>query len=1669
MIKYGENDIAEIDYGANDEPVGVVTLDPAIQEKSNKAVLDMAYNSPQAANWDIIDKDDYENKGNDFEQGVWGKIKESFSRGSQGWLAQYGLGGALVEGDEFAKAKAMVINDNVLNNERLHPIDANWFTDIIYSGVRVSGQVWETMKRGGRGAAIAGGAGAVIGGVAGALFPTVGEEPAAIMGGTIGGLKIGAKLGLAEGAAIASYRQGIGEMYYEQVKSGADPEIAANISAIFSIPYAILELSQVKTLAPNIKRALAKKLQASAMKVTLEFGKKYGKTWSKAVWQEVEQKGISILAKDTTNVLMDNDVPVSAEEITKRLTEILEEAKGAAKGMALLSLTGATIETGIEVVGAQKIDLAPVEVKAETPSPAAEAPSVPVAGQTAETAAIEPGAEGKPTTGKPFETTAYHGSQASFTEFDLTKLGSKTGATSAKMAVFASKDIATAASSQYADPDVEIKSILSQVGQLTDRQIIDLVVLQSDAMAITPPIPEYGGKLGTRAKQEAWLRQQAEEGGWAIETSDVQKVIPDFSLQPNLKQVRVKLDNPLVEDMQSQRWGPETGKTFTQVIERAKAAGHDGVIFRNVSDGADITDVYAVFDPQKIVIEKEVPAGRFDEPQKALQPVPAAEAKPMTKEEWTTQPDFIPAETEIVSVRSELAKAQEELKTAKPIDAVFIRESISDYQKALKTGKETFEQPIGEPPLGYTKGSLNDKPGFVKNFYKEYLKQLGKQIPAPAPAAEVQQAERQAWEMTREELKANPTVFWHGSPSGDMRGGKTGLHIGTYLAAKQALEARIGIPAEGEWDGTREYGKTLLAGKKTLKTKSLNETGVNAGEKVPQEDYYPTGEAKYSDGSVVPMTVKPNIAPVKITGEMTNTPQAPHGDFKANALMAGQLKRGKAKRGYYYKQVGEDEGSISAVVPGKSHIEIIQPAQEALGKGEGEKAEGPARDILGDVEPIQQINKALKEAREKRPLLEAERKTELKRRVAAAAGFVKGKLGKGEFGEKTGQISTGLLKGELSNQRYESIREKMEESMPGAVRNAVASIWNADYSYFDALDIDTAFQKLLDGIPITLRQVDLIKAHFGLEMGEIAKTRAEVSSLADRLWTLWRANLLTGLKSWGPASINNLSNLAHGVTEVGKDYISAPADIVASWFTGKREVGLTVKGIPSGMKEGAQKGWDYLKTGIEERPIAEKFDLPRDKINFGDSKTGKILQVLVDTVFHVYGAEDQPFFYGAMAHSIRSQAIASGRTKKLKGAEFAKHIDDLVQKPTDAMLENAVEDAEQAVFQNETMLGDIAKIMQKAPVVRWLVPFSRTPSAVATQIVNYTPVGLVKEIADEIHKGKFNQRKFVQAFGRAGVGTAALFIGTLLYKVGMITLGYPKSERERKLWELEGRKENSIKIGNKWRSVFVLGPVGNVLLIGGYFQQALEESGSPSEAIVTAMSGGAKSLTEQTFVTGMSQAIDAIKDPERSFDRFFSSMAGSAVPTIIADFAKATDEIERKSTGPWERIVSRLPGARQTLEPRVDVFGQDLPRYGGNPLEVMIDATRPSKIRQDIVVDEIRRLWDRDVRVAPTELGNRDGYKILTPEENTVLWRRAGQLTYRGLFDLIQQPYYKTLSDEAKGKQIEKEVKKAKDLARAEVAKIKLNQGHTMEELREDGLVIEDVEKLINIFEIKRK
>ncbi|MCK5610274.1 hypothetical protein KAR91_50845 [Candidatus Pacearchaeota archaeon] len=729
--------------------------------------------------------------------------------------------------------------------------------------------------------------------------------------------------------------------------------------------------------------------------------------------------------------------------------------------------------------------------------------------------------------------------------------------------------------------------------------------------------------------------------------------------------------------------------------------------------------------------------------------------------------------------------------------------------------------------------------------------------------------------------------------------------------------------------------------------------------------------------------------------------------------------------------------------PTKPATALAKAKPPALTKGDDGKS------------PVQRVQESLGKAKAVQPKTRAEKRAALKKRVGAAAGALRSSVKQGVPTEEAIFRSTGLLKGPLTD--YEQVYESIDDTMSPEDRQSLFSMIDEhpDLQYFEKINTATSLRKLLAGNALSTGTVNAdvrnIERVFGKAFKPITDVRLEKTSLYDKAIAVWKAGLLTGIKTQG---LNLLSNVSHAISESSSNVPGAGVDRIIKLWTGERALAATSKGYTKGAKEGVGRGWKYFRTGVDERDIGAKLDYKH--VNFGDSKFAQGLQAYEETIFHLLGAADQPFYYGMKAASITNQAEAMAINKGLKGKDRVSFIQNLQANPTDEMLVVAVHDAEVSVFQNKTHLGDLGKAFQKIPGGEIIAPFVRTPAAIGMQVARYTPAGPFIEVFDQIHQGEFNQRKFSQAAGRAVTGTAVLATGALLLTKGLMTLDRPKGEREQKLWELEGRKANSIKIGDKWRSVQVLGPAGIAMLIGGHFQRALTDTGSPTEAMIVSMAGGAKSLTEQTYLRGVNQAVDALVDPERSFENWFTSMAGSVVPTIVADIARAGDETERLSKGPAERFKSRVPGLRETLPPKIDVFGQDLPRYGGNVLEVMADPTRPAKIRNDVVVDELRRLFDKDVKVSPTLVGDKFGYKVLTPEENTQLWRRAGDLTYKVLQAMVNSEAYRGLNDFAKGQKIEQFVGKVREAAKMEMVGHKISQGVSVVELAKSGLLSVD-------------
>ena len=283
-----------------------------------------------------------------------------------------------------------------------------------------------------------------------------------------------------------------------------------------------------------------------------------------------------------------------------------------------------------------------------------------------------------------------------------------------------------------------------------------------------------------------------------------------------------------------------------------------------------------------------------------------------------------------------------------------------------------------------------------------------------------------------------------------------------------------------------------------------------------------------------------------------------------------------------------------------------------------------------------------------------------------------------------------------------------------------------------------------------------------------------------------------------------------------------------------------------------------------------------------------IAQAYVDFVGHVHGSLYKPFYGSAHLQSLYNQALAAAKTAGVKGAEKENFLQDFVGNPSTQALDIAKKDAETATFQQETALGNVASAIQKKGGIigKVVAPFTRIPSAIATDLINYSPVGLAKTLIDGIKTARSDvgwtvqaQREFSQGVGRGLTGSAAIIPGLMLFNKGSMTLDYPTDPKEQKLWQLEGKIPNAVKIDGQWRSLGSIGPAGSVLAIGGHMAESLAGGNDLGSALISGFSGGLRSIEEQSYLQGISGALDATNDPGRYAPNFIKSEVGSVVPT----------------------------------------------------------------------------------------------------------------------------------------------------------------------------------------------
>lgn len=281
----------------------------------------------------------------------------------------------------------------------------------------------------------------------------------------------------------------------------------------------------------------------------------------------------------------------------------------------------------------------------------------------------------------------------------------------------------------------------------------------------------------------------------------------------------------------------------------------------------------------------------------------------------------------------------------------------------------------------------------------------------------------------------------------------------------------------------------------------------------------------------------------------------------------------------------------------------------------------------------------------------------------------------------------------------------------------------------------------------------------------------------------------------------------------------------------------------------------------------------------------------------------------------------------------------------------------------------IQKVVNKHPMLRFALPFIRTPTNILTFALDRTfPANLHNVRGAFGEYGKVLQAADAgvraEAMGRLAFGSAAaLTMATAAFN-GTITGGGPKNKAEREAKMATGWLPYSIKVGNTYYSYRRIDPFASVLgiiadVVEGYQYGEQKHDHSLSQVVNTTVLALARNFTNKTYLTGVTNISNALSNPEQFGQNLVNQYVGSMVPYssfMGQTMSTVTDDPMMKEVRTMaDAVRAKIPGLADNLTPRRNVLGEAVIKTEG----VGPDALSPvlySTIKDDKILKEFDQL-----------------------------------------------------------------------------------------------------------------
>lgn len=566
---------------------------------------------------------------------------------------------------------------------------------------------------------------------------------------------------------------------------------------------------------------------------------------------------------------------------------------------------------------------------------------------------------------------------------------------------------------------------------------------------------------------------------------------------------------------------------------------------------------------------------------------------------------------------------------------------------------------------------------------------------------------------------------------------------------------------------------------------------------------------------------------------------------------------------------------------------------------------------------------------------------------------------------------------------------------------------------------------------------------------------SENPKVMDYVYEYWYNSILSGVPTH---MVNVGSNTAWMAwqTAVHRPLLAA-VDAVVARFQGRKaeyyidEVVPMLAGIRKGFKPGAKAAGEMIKKGYTTDAQMDKWALDMGKTIGAFSRSpNKYLRAVAPFVtFPSRALRAMDVWAKQIAYDAEINATAKRMEKQGKGK-----YEDLVQNPTEEMMEAAIQFGEYSTFMNSP--GDITKWIlagrEKIPGARLVIPFVNTIANLVKRGVEMTPgVGAMKFLGGKV-KGPQVTQVLVKQIEGAIMATA---IVSMFLDEDRITGDVPKDRAARDRFYAQGKKPWAVKIGDRWvqyRRIEPFNtPIAAIAIVHDKWKQTGEE---PSTELAFRIAGSfVDNVLDSSYLSGLTQVLDSVRSADRvpqklnnMVDRTIASF--SPMSSFQRSFVRAFEAMEgegatvRKPRGTLETLMGVTPGLSERVPARKDIWGQEV-TIPGSPIEQWL-PWKSAKATEDVVEKEIERLHETGLLSypgMPAKYVSIRGERVdFTDEQYDKYITKSGQAAKKRLDRLVGTRYWKMLSDKEQADRIQRVIRDARKKVRSRL-KRELSRG----------------------------